>query len=88
MNHIISIDSFSGRAAELPRKERTVQKLLQALAADPRISAFERGNYWLANLLREARDRGLIVEDKAEPYPWHRFDLTDAGRQALQDGKA
>jgi hypothetical protein len=25
----------------------------------------------------------LIVEDKAEPYPWHRYTVTPAGRAAL-----
>lgn len=82
------IDSFSGRAAELKRGERTVLKLLQALAADPRISTFERGTYWLENLLRDAKDKGLIVEDIAEPYPWCRFYLTDAGRAELKVCKA
>jgi hypothetical protein len=82
------IDSFSGRASELKPKERTVLKLLQALAADPRISTFERGTWWLENLLNDANEQGLIVQDKGEPYPWCRFDLTDAGRQALKDGKA
>lgn len=82
------IDIFAGRASELKRGERTVHKLLQALAADPRISTFEMSNWWLSNLLRDATERGLIVEDKDELYPWCRFDLTEAGRAALKDGTA
>ena len=88
MNGLISIDSFSGRASELKRGERTVLKLLQALAADPRISTFERGNWWLENLLQDAQQKGLIMQDKDEPYPWCRFNLTDAGRAMLDGGKA
>jgi hypothetical protein len=79
----VHIDSFAGRATELKPKDRTVLKLLQALAADPRISTFERGNYWLENLIRDAKQQGLIVSDPEEPYPWCKFDLTDAGRAML-----
>lgn len=88
MKGLISLDTFSGRAAEIKRGERTVLKLLQALAEDPRISTFQRGTWWLENLLHDAKRQGLIVEDKDEPYPWHRFDLTDKGRAMLKDGKA
>ena len=88
MTGVFHVDSFTGSAAELKRGERTVLKLLQALAADPRVSTFERGTWWLENLLRDAQKQGLIVEDKSEPYPWCRFDLTDAGRAALEGGQA
>ena len=27
--------------------------------------------------------QGLMTEDDREPYPWHRFNLTDKGRAML-----
>jgi hypothetical protein len=77
------LDSFCGALAELPRGRRTVNDGLQALAHDPRVSTFERGAPWLERLIRELVADGLAVETEAEPYPWHRFKLTDAGRQML-----
>jgi hypothetical protein len=81
----IFLDSFSGALAELPPGRRTVADALRALSRDPRVSTFERGKPWLERLIRELLDAGLVVEDKAEPYPWHRFVLTEAGRAALQN---
>lgn len=77
------VDRFSGSLSELPRGKRTVQHALQALADDPRVSTFDRGGAWLESLLADLQQQGLVVEDKAEPYPWHRFNVTDAGRQML-----
>ncbi len=82
------LDSFSGSLGELPRGKRTVLHALQVLAKDPRVSTFERGTGWLESLLHELQSGGLVVEDKAEPYPWHRFNLSDAGRAMLWDGEA
>jgi len=75
--------SFSGSLGELPKGKRTVQNALQVLAADPRVSTFERGTAWLESLLAELLGLGLVTEDHAEPYPWHRFNLTDEGRAVL-----
>ena len=77
------IDTFTGSLSELPRGKRTVRNALRVLAADPRVSTFERGGAWLESLLADLQAQGLVQEDKSEPYPWHRFNLTDAGRQML-----
>lgn len=80
------IDSFSGSLGELPKGRRTLVYALAVLADDPRVSTFERGAGWLELLLHELQFNKLVIEDKAEPYPWHRFNLTDAGRQMLASG--
>jgi hypothetical protein len=77
------IDSFCGSLGELPRGKRTMLHALQVLADDPRVSVFERGTGWLELLLHELQEGGLVAEDHSEPYPWCRFNLTDAGRQLL-----
>lgn len=83
----IFLDSFCGALAELPPGRRTVTDGLQALDRDPLVSTFERGAPWLERLIRDMVAEGLAVEDTAEPYPWHRFNLTDAGRQMLASPK-
>lgn len=81
----IMLDSFSGSLGELPKGQRTVENAVRVLAADPRVSCFERGTAWLESLIRDVLRQGLAVECHAEPYPWCRFNLTDAGRQMLAD---
>lgn len=80
------LDCFSGSLGQLPKSKRTAQDALRVLADDPRVSTFERGPLWLENLLQALEGDGLIVE-LDEPYPWHKFRLTDAGRQALAGSK-
>ncbi len=80
----VIVCSFSGSLGELPRGKRTVLNALRVLADDPRVSTFERGPRWLESLLHELVSGALIVEDKAELYPWHRYTLTDAGRRMLE----
>jgi hypothetical protein len=77
------IDCFSGSLGKLPRGRRTVADALRALAEDPRVSVFERGPGWLESLIDDLKAQGLVAEDHAEPYPWCRFNLTDAGRAML-----
>lgn len=78
MSHIF-IDSFSGALADLPKGKRTTVDALQVLAEHPRVSTFDRGPAWLESLLADLKQQGLIVEVD-EPYPWHRFALTEAGK--------
>ena len=79
----VFVDSFSGAMAELPPGKRTVEDGLRALLADPRVSTFERGAPWLERLIDDLKARDLIIEDHAEPYPWHRFNLTAAGKRMV-----
>lgn len=79
----IFLDSFSGALSDLPKGQRTQEHALRVLAADPRVSTFERGTPWLERLLLDLKDGGLIVELDAA-YPWHHYSLTEAGRRMLE----
>ena len=68
------LDSFSGLAAQLPRGQRTPEKVLEALRRNPRVSTFDMGEHtWLCNCIADLKRSNLITEDKDEPYPWHLF---------------
>ncbi len=82
------IDKFSGSLGELPKGQRTTLHALRVLADDPRVSTFERGDGWLESLIADLLSQGLVIEDHSEPYPWHRFNLTDKGRAMLAEGAA
>lgn len=83
----IHLDSFSGSLGELPKGKRSTAEALRVLAVDPRVSTFERGPAWLEALLSDLQFHGLVTEDEAERYPWHRFNLTGAGRKLLETAK-
>ena len=76
----IHIDSFSGPASDLKRGHRSSENVLAVLSTQPRVSTWDMGEHdWLRSCIADLRKRGLIVE-AAQPYPWHRYELTDAGR--------
>lgn len=84
MPRAIFLDSFSGAAADLPKGKRTANDVLAVLAKSPRVSTFDMSEHrWLRDAVYELHKRGLIDEDPTEPYPWHRYTLTDAGRKHL-----
>lgn len=80
----IFIDCFSGALADLPKGTRTAENALRVLVGHPRVSTFDRGPAWLESLLSDLKSKGLIVEDRNEPYPWCRFVLTEAGKDAIK----
>ncbi len=75
--------SFSGVIAGLRRGRRTPLAALQVLEKHPRVSTFDLGEMpWLNRLLGDLLHQVLIVQVD-EPYPWHRYEITTAGRQML-----
>lgn len=80
----IYLDSFSGKAADLKRKDRTELNVLRCLSESPRLSVWDLSELaWLRNIVGGLRRSGMIV-DVDEPFPWHRFQLTEKGRAALR----
>lgn len=70
------LDSFSSAAAELPRGNRTVEDVLQALRTNQRVSTFDMSEHiWLANAIHELKRAGRIKEI-ADTYPWHSYQVT------------
>jgi DNA-binding HxlR family transcriptional regulator len=77
------IDYFSGAASELKRGHRGADDVLSVLANSPRVSTWDMSELsWLRTAIADLEQRGLIVA-KDEPYPWHRYALTDAGRTLM-----
>lgn len=86
MNSVIHLDSFSGVAANLKPKQRQPLDVLGALAKDPRVSTFDMGEaVWLRQGINSLKAQGLITE-LDEPYPWHKYALTDIGKAKLRCG--
>lgn len=80
------IDSFSGSASELKKGSRTPEHILAALAKDPKVSTWDMSeNAWLWTGILNLKGRRLIVE-LDEPYPWHRYKLTDEGKALVPNG--
>ena len=82
----IFIDSFSGPASDLRPSQRTPQAVFRVLAKHPRLSTWDMSeNAWLRGCIDSLEHKNQIVEID-EPYPWHRWELTDAGRLAVIGG--
>lgn len=80
--------SFSGHLADLPKGQRTEAQALRVLSKHPRVSVWDMSETpWLCSLVQDMERAGLIEQDLAEPYPWCKFNLTDAGRAAIQQSK-
>ena len=76
----VHLDSFSGAASDLKRGQRSSENVLAVLANRPRVSTWDMSEHdWLRSCIKDLRKRGLIVAE-TEPYQWHRYSLTEAGR--------
>jgi hypothetical protein len=76
------LDSFSGPASDLKPKQRTMGNLLAVLAKHPRVSTWDMDDAggWLWRIIAYAEKRGLLKRADDEPFPWLRYELTEAGR--------
>ena len=80
------IDYFSGEAADLKRGHRSADDVLAVLEKHPRVSTWDMSELsWLRAAIESLEQRGLIAAQD-EPYPWHKYKLTDAGRATLTLG--
>lgn len=72
------LDSFSGAAADLPPSRRSDADILAALRKSPRVSVWDMSEVaWLRLGIQSLERRGLIRDDRKEPYPWIRYTLTE-----------
>lgn len=75
---MISIDSFSGRAADLPQGSQTADDVLSVLRKSPRVSCWDMEELpWLREAVAALTLRGLIKFDAKEQYPWIRYIVED-----------
>ena len=79
----IILDSFSGKAADIPKKLRSDLTVLTALKSDGRVSVWdmdEEGLYsWIDSL-----ERKEFITSIPEGYPWLRYEITDKGKEYLE----
>lgn len=75
MGYGCKLDCFSGEVAYLKHKERTDADIVRCLRQHPRVSVWDMDKAWLRDALASLVRRGLIVEDKAEQYPWLRYNV-------------
>jgi len=74
------IDSFSGAVVDLPKKERTDKNVISVLTDSPRVSTWDMSeNRWLCDIIESLEKRKFIIS-KDEPYPWHRYKVTEEGK--------
>ena len=90
MESMWHIDYFSGDVVDLPKKERTPENVLRVLAKNPTVSTFGMSeNYkWLPGITNLLEEKGFVQDEtKTVGYPWHKFVVTESGREHLK-GKA
>lgn len=84
MNMIVC--SFSGAAADLPPSKRDDAHILEALRKHPRVSVWDMSELsWLRSSIQSLELRGLIRDDRKEPFPWIRYTLTEAATRPPED---
>ena len=80
----VHICSFSSNAAELKPRDRTLINVLLALKENSRISTFDMSlKPWLCDLIQKLEKKNYI-KPRDEQYPWHKWDLTKAGLDAIE----
>lgn len=74
------IDSFTNcSVVDLKKSGRNENGVLNALRTNPRLSTFDMCEYrWISKIIKSLEEKGLIIPVD-EPYPWHKWELTDAG---------
>jgi hypothetical protein len=78
--------SFSGAAADLPPRKRSDTDILEALRLSPRVSVWDMSELsWLRSGIQSLERRGLIRNDRKEPFPWIRYTLTEAATRPPED---
>jgi hypothetical protein len=89
INGHVFLDSFSGPASDLPSGKRTPDYVLDALRVNSRLSTWDMGEHaWLRRCIDDLVSSHKIIEDKAEPYPWHRFAIIEPDENCMPDARS
>lgn len=78
------IDSFTNATViDLKKSMRNENGVLNALKISPRISTWDMSeNPWLCTIIESLVKNEMIVA-LDEEYPWHKWELTDAGKAGI-----
>lgn len=77
------VDSFSGAASDLKRKDRTPLNVLRVLSLHPRVSTWDMSeNGWLCLIISQLQ-KAKLIKSVDEPYPWHKYQLAETGKLVL-----
>lgn len=79
----IIVDSFSGAVADIPRRQRTPEKILRALDRDPHVSTWDMDEGGLWSWIRDLEREGFITSLPCG-YPWLQYELTDKGKNLIK----
>jgi hypothetical protein len=75
----MKLDSFAGPVALLPPGKREQGDILEVLREFPLVSCFDLSELpWLRLGIASLERRGLIRDDRKEPYPWVRYVVESA----------
>jgi len=79
--HICSFTN--AKLIDLKKSLRHENGVLYAISINPKVSTWDMSeNPWLCKIIESLEQNGLILPVK-EPYPWHKWEITDKGRQAI-----
>jgi len=80
----VHIDSFSHpTVSDLKKSMRHENGVLYALNYYPRVSTWDMSeNPWLCKIIKSLEEKDFIVP-LDEPYPWHKWELTEAGKAQI-----
>jgi len=79
--HICSFTNMS--IIELKKDRRNDDAVLSILKDNPRISTWDMSeNRWLCDIIESLENKGLIMS-LDEPYPWHKWELTELGESRI-----
>ena len=78
---------FSTGISDLTRKQKQNPLIvLYTIMNNPRINTWEMGEHGLWRTVDKLVKAGYL-EVMPEPYPYHRYKMTDAGYKFLEDNK-
>ena len=85
---MIHICSFASRISDLTKKQiRDTRLVLECLLSDPMVSTWDMDDgRCLYRKIDDLKALGYIDDKTAETsYPWHKFVVTESGKQYLEE---
>jgi len=80
----MNICSFTNaKLIDLKKSLRHENGVLYAISINPKVSTWDMSeNAWLCKII-ESLEQNELISPVKEQYPWHKWEITDKGRQAI-----